>query len=305
MIILNPAAGRGTAGRKRAELEAALHAAGIGYDLVMTHTRGGGSELAWQAAEKGYRQIVAVGGDGTINEVVNGIKGAEARSRNRPHLAVIPLGTGSDFVKSLPGHRPNDVAGGVARLAGGRLMSVDLGRVRVGKLKPGDRADRLFINGLGMGVDAQVAAESLRFKRLKGVAAYVAAIPLGLMRYKAAPMQVRYDDRQFRGRLMFVSVASGRCQGGGFWFTPEADLGDGWLDMCAVDKLRLDQIVRYLPLVMRGKHTRLPEVTMGRARKFRVEGERPFPVATDGEVIATDARMVSVETLPDALKVIV
>src|SRR5262245_54192286 len=112
LIILNPWAGRGTAGQRRADLEATLTQAGVPFELVTTHARGGATELAWQAAERGCETIVAVGGDGTINEVVNGIKGAEASLGQRPRLGIIPLGTGSDFVKALDAIDPNDIAGG-------------------------------------------------------------------------------------------------------------------------------------------------------------------------------------------------
>src|SRR5690349_6746820 len=111
-VILNPWAGRGTAGRRRPELEAALGATGVEYAILATHARGGATELAWQAVERGYDRVVAVGGDGTINEVVNGIKGAEAELGRRAQLGIIPLGTGSDFIKVLDGVEPNDIAGG-------------------------------------------------------------------------------------------------------------------------------------------------------------------------------------------------
>src|SRR3712207_416919 len=99
LVILNPWAGRGTAGRRRPELEATLRNAGVEHHVVTTHARGGATELAWQGIEQGFERIIAVGGDGTINEVVNGIKGAEAGLGRRARLGIIPLGTGSDFIK--------------------------------------------------------------------------------------------------------------------------------------------------------------------------------------------------------------
>src|SRR3954470_2238796 len=116
LIILTPWAGRGTAGQRRGELEAALKQAGVSFDIVTTHARGGATELAWQGIERGYDPILAVGGDGTINEVVNGIKGAEAAMGRRAKLGIIPLGTGSDFIKTLDGVDANDISGGVRRL---------------------------------------------------------------------------------------------------------------------------------------------------------------------------------------------
>ena len=299
LIILNPWAGRGAAAQRRGELEAALAQAGVAFDLVATHARGGATELAWQGIERGYDPIVAVGGDGTINEVVNGIKGAELNQGQRARLGIIPLGTGSDFIKILDGVEPNDIVGGVRRLTAGHSRAIDLGRVQVG-----DDDARYFINALGMGLDAQVAAESLKLTRLKGMAVYLVAIIRALANYRAHPMTVEYDDRRVHRRLLFASVANGRCQGAGFWMTPDALVDDGMLDLCLVDNLRLDQIIRYIPKLMEGTHTTLKQVTMGRARRVKITCTAPVPVATDGEVLATGAHTVTVETLPAALEVL-
>jgi diacylglycerol kinase (ATP) len=103
---------------------------------------------------------------------------------------------------------------------------------------------------------------------------------------------------------LFASIANGRCQGAGFWLTPSALVDDGLLDLCLVDNMRLDQIIRYIPRLMEGTHTSLRQVTMGRARNIRVASSAPVPVATDGEVISVAARDITVETLPAALDVL-
>lgn len=300
LIILNPWAGRGTAGQRRPALEEALRAANADFSLVTTHARGGATELAWQGVEQGFERIIAVGGDGTINEVVNGIKGAEASIGKRARLGIVPLGTGSDFVKSLDDIDASDIPGAVRRITSSKSRPVDLGHVRVG-----DGEGRYFVNALSMGLDAQVAAESLKITKLKGLAVYMMAIVRALANYKAHSMLVQYDDRRVHRRLLFASIANGRCQGGGFWLTPDARIDDGLLDLCLVDNLRLDEIIRYIPKVMEGTHTSLKQVTMGRARTVKLECSAPVPVATDGEVIATDAREVTVETFPNALEVLV
>jgi YegS/Rv2252/BmrU family lipid kinase len=299
LIILNPWAGRGAAGQRRSDLEAALTQAGVSFDLVTTHARGGATELAWQAIERGYDPIVAVGGDGTINEVVNGIKGAEASLGRRARLGIVPLGTGSDFIKTLDGVDPNDIAGAARRIANSQACTVDLGRVQVA-----DGDARYFINAVGMGLDAQVAAESLKLTRLKGMAVYLVAIIRALANYRAHPMTVEYDGQRLQRRLLFASIANGRCQGAGFWLTPSALIDDALLDLCLVDNMRLDQIIRYIPRLMEGTHTSLKQVTMGRARNIRVTCSAPVPVATDGEVISIAARDITVETLPAALDVL-
>ncbi|KPV52997.1 diacylglycerol kinase [Kouleothrix aurantiaca] len=300
LIILNPWAGRGNAGRHRAELEAALRQSGVDYELAVTSGRGGATDLARQGAERGYERIVAVGGDGTINEVVNGIKQAEAAGGPRPRMGIIPLGTGSDFIKMLDGVVANDIRGGVQRALGERTRAVDIGRIYVDTMPP-----RYFINALGMGFDAQVAVESLKLTHLKGFVVYIVAVLRALTRYKAHPMSVEYDGQQRDGRLLFASVANARCQGGGFWLTPEAIIDDGVFDLCLVDNMRMDQIVRAVPLVMKGTHTRLKQVWIGRARSVMVRCPAAMPVATDGEVVSTSAREVRVELLPAGLEVLI
>ncbi len=302
-IILNPWAGRGAAGQRQPELEAALRAAGVSFDLVQTHARGGATELTYQALDRGYECVAAVGGDGTINEVVNGLMGGQARLGREAALGIVPLGTGSDFVKVLDGVEPNDLAGAARRLAVGRTRPVDVGLITVES--PAGEERRHFINGLGMGLDAQVAVESLKLTGLKGFAVYLMAIIRALTAYKAHVMSVRFDDYEVRRRLLFASVAGGRSQGGGFLMTPDSQIDDGLLDLCIVEKLRLDQIIRYLPKLMEGTHTGLREVTMGRARTVEVTCQNGIPVATDGEVVATGATRVRVEILPAALRLVV
>jgi YegS/Rv2252/BmrU family lipid kinase len=307
-IILNPNAGRGSAGKRRSELERALHQAGINFDLLTTHARGGATELTYQALERGYDQVTAVGGDGTINEIVNGILGRQTRhgkqaQHTRPSLGIVPLGTGSDFIKVLDGVKPNDLAGAVRRLARGQTRAVDVAHVRA--RNPLQTYTRYFINGMTLGLDSQVAVESLKVNKLKGRAVYLLAILRALKNYHAHPMTVRFDGREVYRRLLFANVANGRYQGGGFRMTPDALIDDGLLDLCMVDNLRLDQIARYLPRLTKGTHTRLRQVRMDRARHVTIECSEPLPVATDGEVIVTDARYVEVEVLPGALEIVV
>ncbi len=302
-IILNPHAGRGRAGKRRGELERLLQQAGIAFDLVTTHARGGATELTYQALERGYTRIVAVGGDGTINEIVNGIMGSRRRGKSRAALAIVPLGTGSDFIKVLDGVTPDDLTSAVQRLVTGQTRLVDVGRLKIRNAF--QETSRFFINGANMGVDAQVAVESLKIKRISGKMVYLLAIMRALANYKAYPMSVQFDDQQVYKRLLFTSVANGRCQGGGFWMTPDALIDDGMLDLCMVDNLRIDQIVRYLPRLMQGTHTRIRYVTMGRGHHFMVECDAPFPVAVDGEVAATDALYAEVDVNPEAIEVIV
>lgn len=302
-VILNPRAGRGLAGRRRNELEQALQAKAIPFELVTTPTQGSATALSHQAIQRGYQRLVVVGGDGTLNEVANAVLSHYVQSATRVALGIVPLGTGSDFIKSFEGFVPNDIAGAVARLAVGRTRSIDAGCVSV--TSPTYQGSHYFINNLALGIDAHVADEGQKVTQFKGVAVYLVAALRALARYRLQIMTVRFDGTELRRRFLLATVANGRCQGGGFWLTPDARLDDGLFDLCLVEKLRLDQIVRYVPLAMRGKHTTLPHVWMARSNRVEVEYTAPALIITDGERVVTDARSATVTLLPQALDVIV
>ncbi|PDV97360.1 diacylglycerol/lipid kinase family protein [Candidatus Chloroploca asiatica] len=301
-VILNPAAGRGVAGQRRAELEAALRRADLAYTLVATHSRGGATELAFQAIDRGFDCLVAVGGDGTINEVVNGIIGSRQRDLGDAKLGIIPLGTGSDFVRALAGFSDGDLNSSVQRITAGVTRPVDLGQIVV---EAGNQElHRIFINGLGAGIDAQVAVEVPKITWLSGIGAYIVASMRALATYRPGVMSVRYDGKEFRRKLYFATIGNGRFQGGGFLMTPSGVIDDGLLDLCAVQSLRFDQVIRYYPKLIEGTHVSLRVVTTAQARSLSIASARPFPVATDGEVVATDASAVHIEVMPGAIQLL-
>ncbi|PDW00829.1 diacylglycerol/lipid kinase family protein [Candidatus Viridilinea mediisalina] len=301
-IILNPAAGRGAAGRRRQALESLLRAAGLDYTLVTTHARGGATELTYQALQQGATCVVAVGGDGTINEVVNGLLGGRQQGLGAATLGIVPLGTGSDFAKVLPGAKVGDLASAVQGFVKGATRPVDLGVVR---FKAGNQqSSRAFINGLGAGLDALVAVEVAKLRWLTGLPAYIAASLRALAIYRPATMRVAYAGHELHEPLLFATVGNGRYQGGGFQMTPTGKIDDGLLDLCAVKQLPLSQIVRYYPKLIVGSHIKLPVVTTAQIRKLTMSSTQPFPVATDGEVVATDATHVQVEVLAGAVELV-
>ncbi len=299
-VILNPRAGRGRAGRQRDQLLAALRRAGIEFALSTTTAPNTAPQLAAQAIERGYEIVIAVGGDGTLNEVVDGMVAAQEASGRRAKLALVPIGTDQDFVKVTRGLRVNDINHAVQQIAAGRSRPIDLGRVTVeaaaGPLR------RCFINGLGLGIDAQVTLESTRLPRLPQGYIWPASIVRALLRYRPTWTRLRFDEYEIQGLTLLATVANGRSQGGSFRLTPDALIDDGLLDICVAAALRPDQIMRYIPRIVEGRHTSLPQVTMGRARRVVLDTADPVPVAADGEVVVTATRRAVVEVLPAALE---
>lgn len=289
-IVLNPWAGRGKAGQRRGALQQALDAAGLEYEMLLTNARGHATELARDAVRRGSQTVVAIGGDGTLNETVNGlVQGNQETGRNAA-FAVIPLGTGSDFVKVLEDVEADDIAGGIRRLVNQRRRAIDLGLVEIA-----GQGSRYLLNAVGVGFDAQAAAESLKIKWPKGgIMVYYLAIARALMNYKAFPMRIVFGDEVVERRMMFATIANGRCQGAGFWMTPNAHIDDGQLDVCMVDMLNIIKVLQYIPIIQKGQHLNLPEVRIERIPNIQISCDNDLPVAVDGEVISVTARSITV-----------
>ena len=287
-VILNPSAQKGHAAQREQAVRAALQNAELPFELARTEFSGHAQQLAAAAAEQDrYSAVVAVGGDGTINEVVNGLLGSSTP------LGLIPIGTGNDLVKmiDLPPNRPLLAA---QRLRDGTPRPVDVGVAN----------GRAFINGLGCGFDAQIAVENQRPSRLRGFAVYLVALLRALRHYQAPSMRVHFDGQTVEQPMLLTTIGNGRCHGGGFWVTPDAQLDDGQFDVCLCAAMRLDEILRHVPKVIRGKHTRLKQVRMARARQVTIESAAPVPVHLDGEILGAALQQVTVEIRPGAIKLL-
>ncbi len=278
VIVLNPAAGRGQGRHNRTKLEelltqsaAALPASSpVTWEIVETSKSGDGTRLASQAVERGAEAVVAAGGDGTLGEVVNGI------AQSGAHLGLLPLGTGNDFARSLGLH--NDLARAVHTLFHGTPQPVDLGRTQ----------NRWFINVAGCGFDAIVAERVNRGIRfLHGTSAYLAAVAQSLLTLRPVPMELTLDGEIRKVRGVLCAVANAPMYGGGMKIAPQAQIDDGWLDICLIGDASKLEFIRAFPRVFAGTHDTHPKVTMFRARHILIESEPFLPVLVDGEVIGT------------------
>ncbi|HWK88388.1 MAG TPA: diacylglycerol kinase family protein [Longimicrobium sp.] len=291
-VIVNPTAGRGAGARVRARIVQDMERAGARVHVVETERRGHAAELAEAAARDGWPAVVAAGGDGTVHETVNGLMRAAGYGQSIP-LGIVPVGSGNDFAQ-LAGV-PRDAGRALARILAAEPRAVDVGRV----------GDRWFTNGVGIGLDARVAIEVDRKRRLRGLAMYLAALATVLRSWRPARMRVEADGEVVAdGPMTLVTVGNGGRHGGGFWICPDARIDDGVLDLCACDALGTLGILGFLPRVMRGSHTGAKCVHMHRVRRLRVTSDDPLPVHADGEIIARDAHEVDIEVAPGRLRVL-
>lgn len=296
-IILNPMARHGQGRRLRAGIERGLARRRIPFDLVETEGPGHAVKLARDAALAGIRAIVAAGGDGTVHEVANGIVSA---SSDGVALGLIPIGTGNDFVKMVPGTSSIDRA--LATLAAGRVDRVDVGVARW------DGETEYFINAMGTGIDVEVVRQMRRSRLLPGGVIYVSALVRALARYSAIPVQVTVDGREVRQRIMIMAVCNGPSIGGSFRICPDAAPRDGVLDVCMVEEGPLLRNVRLVPRVVSGTHGGRPGVTMlrGAAIQVRAPGGGELPFQLDGELrLAVDgAAGIEIALAPGRLNII-
>jgi len=296
-LIVNVTAGRGRAGKVLNKVQTCLAHCGVEYDLICTEAPGQAIDLARQAAADGFERIVAMGGDGTANEVTNGLLMA-AEEGYQATLGIIPAGSGNDFAYAVG--IPGNPEGACRRLAEGRQRVVDVVQVTV------DGESSIYDYGVGIGYDADVLLETHKMTRLRGFVLYLWAA----MRVLATdgkwpyPMRITVDGQPLPHQAVtLITVANGPRAGGGFLLAPDAQPDDGLLDVVVADRLGRLGILYLLPHAMRGTHKGKKPVTILRGQHVLIESERGVPGHMDGEVLCTQGHRLEFQILPGHLKV--
>ena len=272
--------------------------------LLETRERGQAEELAADATHRGHDRVIAVGGDGTIQEVLNGLM-ADGRGPDggAPELGIVPAGRGNDVARGV-GLSPNNPVGSVPIAAGDRTQPLDVGRA-----VDESGAVRHFGAAGGVGFDAQVAwiMAVNRKAWMRGEAGYFLATLNELRRYRNRDLRLtlRGDgaDRVVEQRSLFVAFANGPFYGGGMQICPGASTNDGWLDICIVGDLSRLEALRELPGIYKARHVNNPRVEIVPVRALRIEGDGETRVHLDGEPFGGLPLEVSV--LPGAVSVAV
>jgi diacylglycerol kinase (ATP) len=281
LLILNPAAGEGRARRLQPWLSRRLRFAGPGARLIETRGPGHARELALHAADAGHDRVVAVGGDGTVQEVVNGLLEANAGIS----LGVLAGGNGNDLARSLG--LPHRAEEALAIALGGATRSIDVLSATRGS---GSAASvRYFAAAGGIGFDAQVAAAMAGPRRRwqHGRLGYALStlMQLGRFHNRRVDLTISTPDgeRRLERRVLFVAFANGMYYGGGMQICPDASLVDGWFDLCVVGDISRLEAARQLPGLYRGRHVSHPAVEFVRASSAQLEGEAGTLAHLDGE----------------------
>ncbi len=291
-VILNTYGGRLATKTKISRVEQGLQEAGVNYHLEPTNSSGHGIELARQASLEGWPVVVAAGGDGTINEVVNGLIQA-AGEAEAGTLGIIPLGTANDLATDL--EVPLDVKLACQRIAAGNTRLMDVGQVN----------DHYFANNSAVGLEPLVTLAHDRMRWLKGDIRYVLAAFKTIIKAKTWTMRLSWNNGRYEGPILLVSVGNGCRTGGSFFMTPYAVLDDGLIDFTYAVGMRRWQMLQLLPQTFSGKHVYHPLVVCRQTTALSITSSTPTPIQADGEIIERRATKIEYRIIPRRLRVIV
>lgn len=295
-IILNPMADMGNAWRVARDLRSITQVHG-GIDWSGTVYPGHAIELAKNSG--GYDMVIAMGGDGTVHEVMNGLM--RIPEDRRPILGVVPVGSGNDFGHGIGASTISNEA--LTRAINGEPSTVDLGLMT-------DEHGRkeYFDNTLGIGFGATVTIRSHKLPILRGFIMYLTAvIQTIIFDHNPIKMQIETDEEKWEDSVIYLVLCNGPREGGGFLIAPDAKIDDGIFHYAMITDVSRLLMFRIVPEVMKGTHGRFKQVKLGTCKKFSLTADRPLYIHADGEIFSgpgSDIRSVSFEILPNSLKVV-
>ncbi|MEO7804190.1 MAG: diacylglycerol kinase family protein [Actinomycetota bacterium] len=291
IVIVNSRAG--SSERDKSSLNSLITGTGIDFEIRSTERRGHAVELAKESIEQGYRYLVAVGGDGTIHEVVNGMMQAGASPDTV--LGIIPAGSGSDFVKTFG--LPAKAEDAVNHLSGEQYFAVDVGIVSYSQ--DGDEQKRYFVNIAEAGLGGEVVRRAEALPRRLGRVRYLLSFWMTLARYKSGQGKVLLDKRVYEGKVTNLVVANAQFFGGGMRIAPKAHPADGKFDVLIQRGTKRDYVAG-ITKVFKGEHLPSPAIKEYHARYVEVVCEPSLQVEADGEVLGFTP--ATFEIIPNAYR---
>ncbi len=290
-VILNPYANRWGAKARLTEIEAVLTAVSLPYDLTITETPNQAIDVAYEAAQAGYDAIIAAGGDGTINEVINGVLQAAGTGPTVP-FGILPIGTANDFSDMIG--LPHDLAACAGLFAAGKTRQIDAGRVN----------ERFFINNCAVAMEPMVTIENIKMTRFSGTLRYVAALVKALVKLKAWEMKIEWDGGGYEGAAYLLSVCNGP-RTGGFYMAPDAVFDDGLLDFVFAPEVPKRSVLAILVRLFNKTHIYHPAVTYGKTTSLSLTSRPGTPIHADGELFTESETAVTCHILPGKVTLLV
>jgi diacylglycerol kinase (ATP) len=298
-VIVNPEAGAGKTRRLWPQIKSLFQGHGLRFEHDITEAPGHAIELAAVAARNGYDMIVSVGGDGTVNEVVNGIHASGNMSNSL--LGIVSTGTGSDYIRTVGLPRRYEEA--CKRFLRPEKRKVDVGIVEY--MKNGSKAERLFVNFAGTGFDAEIVRRTTQqFKNLGGLLSYLCGTVATILMYGNKKISLKVDGEETEKKVCTVIMNNGKYGGGGMYTAPGADLADGLLDVLVVGDMSRPKLLYSLPRIYKGTHLTIKNVSMKKAKEIEIKSLGPkMHLQADGDLLGElPARF---RILPSALNIIV
>lgn len=297
-VIVNPHADVGRGIEHLETIRQAFRPLGE-VDIVLTEHGGHAQELADEAIQKGCDLLVAAGGDGTINEIVNSMMNSAVEGIK---LGIVPIGTGNDFAHSLG--IALDVPTAVQNIIEGSTRKVDLALLEDDKGR-----QRYFENNMGVGFDANVIVRTSAINALRGFPKYLAGVMTAMARdFKPVHLLARYDEEEVSQKVLFLYLGIGTRGGGGFLLTPDASHDDDLVDSCTVAMLGRLRAMSLIGSAMKGTHVHTPYAAMRQNKQIVIHSHDAMPIQVEGEIFALpddDVRHLTITSLPAALEVIV
>ncbi len=293
-FIVNPRSGNGHVARILPLIRQHFDEASIPFEVYITKKPNDATVVAREVSGR-FPVLVAVGGDGTINELVNGMGPSNI-------LGVLPMGSGNDFSKML--QLPHGTREILQVIAKQKTKLIDLGHITAVNSRF-EKVEKYFVNSVGIGLDAKVAYEASKLRMLRGLAKYLVSAMKSIFSYTPAIAHVSFGLRESNGKHLLIAIGNGRSAGGGFYLTPDAILDDGLLDICLAKDISILETLKIFPFVLKGKHGRFSKIEFGQTANLTIKGDDDLPVHVDGEVIGLDLRAIAIDLKPRSLSVIV
>jgi YegS/Rv2252/BmrU family lipid kinase len=295
-VILNPYSNRWNSQKRWHEAEAALKAAGVDFDLVVSQKKGHITELAERAVREKFSPIIIAGGDGSIGDTANGIMQVAQKAEAGPTpLGIMPMGSANDLVYSLG--LPTDLNEAAKVIAAGKTRAMDVGKLN----------GRYFVNNSAGCIEPYVTTKHEKIHQIKGMIRYLVATVQAIMDKPEWQGTVTWDGEQFNGKISMISIGNGR-RTGGFFMTPHADLFDGKLTLAFGYRATRLGLFLALPRAFnedKGNYVELEGMREVDATRISIHLDKPSPAHTDGELLPTWIQDFEYEILPKSLNIIV
>jgi len=300
-IIINPNSGRGKGKTAWNEINQLFVDKGFVFDHSFTEGRNHASELAISAILQGYKNLIVVGGDGTLNEVANGILKQDKLPSNEITVGVVTVGTGNDWGRTF--HIPTDFESAINLIAQGNTKLQDAGQVC---FYNGDQQDcRFFINIAGIGYDAMVARKTntLKDKRRKGgKMLYLYSLLSCLLKFRNTYSSITIDNVELSDKMFSVSVGIGKYHGGGMMQVPNAIPDDGLFDLTIVRNINKFDVLCYAKRLYKGTFISHPRVDTKQGKIISFKSQKPLYIDADGEILGHSPFHFRI--LPNSIKVV-